>query len=341
MELSKIDIENVNKNEWAKFVFNHSNGNIFQTPEMYEVYKNTKNFDPLFVAVVDDKRDIVGILVSVIQREFSGPFGGLTSRCVTWGSPLIKDDLREKEKIEVLNLILKEQNRIAKKKAIYMQFRNIWDTSDFKPFFEQNGYEYEDHLNIRIDLTKTEEELMRNMKKDKRRAIKKAIANKMEFIEIDNKDKIKYFYEMLKETYKDAKVPLSNISFFDIIYDHLVLKGMANYYLAELNGKFIGGRLELYYKDMVYDWYAGDINEYVTYYPNEFLLWNILIHGQKNGYKSFNFMGAGKPNVEYGVRDWKIRFGGILINYGRYHNVLKKTKMKIAKMGLKIIKKMK
>ena len=29
---------NIDKNKWSEFVYNHPHGNIFQTPEMYEVY---------------------------------------------------------------------------------------------------------------------------------------------------------------------------------------------------------------------------------------------------------------------------------------------------------------
>ena len=42
--------------QWSEFVYNHSHGNIFQTPEMAEVYKRTKNYEPVSLAVVDEKR---------------------------------------------------------------------------------------------------------------------------------------------------------------------------------------------------------------------------------------------------------------------------------------------
>jgi serine/alanine adding enzyme len=39
--------------QWSKFVYNHPQGNIFQTPEMAEVYKRTKNYVPITLAVFD------------------------------------------------------------------------------------------------------------------------------------------------------------------------------------------------------------------------------------------------------------------------------------------------
>lgn len=42
--------------QWSDFVYNHEYGNIFQTPEMTEVSKRTKNYEPVSLAVVDKKR---------------------------------------------------------------------------------------------------------------------------------------------------------------------------------------------------------------------------------------------------------------------------------------------
>jgi len=35
---------------WGEFVYNHPKGNIFQTPEMAEVYRRTKNYEPITLA---------------------------------------------------------------------------------------------------------------------------------------------------------------------------------------------------------------------------------------------------------------------------------------------------
>ena len=36
--------------QWREFVFDHPQGNIFQTPEMAEVYTKTKNYEPITLA---------------------------------------------------------------------------------------------------------------------------------------------------------------------------------------------------------------------------------------------------------------------------------------------------
>ena len=44
--------------QWGEFVLNHPpHGNIFQTPEMAEVYRRTKNYEPVTLAAFDTKND--------------------------------------------------------------------------------------------------------------------------------------------------------------------------------------------------------------------------------------------------------------------------------------------
>ncbi len=57
---------------------------------------------------------------------------------------------------EVLDLLLKEYKNTIKGKAIYSQFRNLsnWNETE-KQIFEKHGFNYEAHLDILIDLTKS------------------------------------------------------------------------------------------------------------------------------------------------------------------------------------------
>lgn len=53
-----------------------------------------------------------------------------------------------------------------------------------------------------------------------------------------------------------------------------------------------------------------------------FYLGKYFDRGHQNRFQIFDFGGAGKPNVSYGVRYYKMSFGGKLVNYGRYTLVL-------------------
>jgi len=326
-------VDKINSNKWDEFIKSHPDGNIFQTHQMMKVYENTINYEPLFLAVLDEVDEVQAIILACIIKEFDGILGSFTARSIIHGGPIY---ISGNTGLEAQEKLMETYDKIINKKAIYTEIRNMWHIPNNINF---NGYNYENHQDIFIDLRKTEEELMKAIKRDKKRAIKKAIDNGINLIKIDNKDKIDYFYEILTETYNTVKVPLADKSKFKSVYDYLVLNGMADYFLAELDGKYIGGRLELYYKNRIYDWYAGASANSTTYYPNEFLVWHIIKWGSQNGFRSFDFGGAGKPDVEYGVRSFKERFGGEMVNFGRLIKIHQPIKKKISMMGFNIWRK--
>ena len=51
-------------------------------------------------------------------------------------------------------------------------------------------------------------------------------------------------------------------------------------------------------------------------------------------------MGAGKPDDGgYGVRDFKLKFGGELFEYGRFKHISSKFLYSIGVLGVKLLKK--
>jgi len=60
-----------------------------------------------------------------------------------------------------------------------------------------------------------------------------------------------------------------------------------------------------------------------------------------NGLKLVDFMGAGKPDQKYGVRDFKLQFGGDLVEHGRFKQINNKFLYNLGIFGLKILSKFK
>jgi lipid II:glycine glycyltransferase (peptidoglycan interpeptide bridge formation enzyme) len=302
---------------------------------MCEVYQNTKKYEPVFLAVVNGKKEITGVLLAVIQKEYSGVLGNFTARSIIHGGPLIKDD-----DPDVLDFILTEYNEIIRKKAIYSQFRNFRDWGDSKEIFVKNGFEYEDHLNILIDLTKTEEQLWKEVYSKRRNEVRRATKEGACFSIEHTEDSLKKCYEILQEVYSRAKLPIPDYNFFYNLYrmgSNSKLLIFCAYYESEI----IGCMLALSYRDTMYDFYAGSMVRYYKKYPNDLIPWEVFKWGKENGYKVFDFGGAGKPGVPYGVRDYKKKFGGEFVNYGRYEKVHQPMMFKLAKVGFKLWQKIK
>lgn len=309
----------------------HPEGNIFQTPEMYDLLSAAKNNQPLFIAVTDTDDHVKGLVMAVIQTQYPGLLKKLTARSVVWGTPVVKDNNKE-----ILALILENYDRLIKHKAIYSQFRSLWQQQEEKEIFAAYNFEFEEHLDILVDLSLSEEELNRQMHKERRHNIRRAVKKGVTFQELIHPEGIDAAHALVKNTYKRIKLPVPDKTFFHHVYRLLSPKGMVKFFAARFNGIFIGVRIVLCYKDIIYDWWTGSLDEYKNKYPNDLLPWKIFLWGKENGYKRFDFGGAGKPGQPYSVRDYKLKFGGQLVNYGRYEKVHKPLLMKTAKMGFKL-----
>jgi len=327
------DYQCVDRNSWSQFVRNHPKGNIFQTPEMYELYVRTKNYEPILVSVIDNKNnEIYGILLAVIQKEHTGFIGKFSSRSIIWGGPLIKNNNRE-----LLEMILREYKKIVSDKSIYSQIRNLYKWNNDDSVFISNGFNYVDHYDIHIDLTKSEDELFMSMSQTRRRNIRKAIKRGINISEIDlnNDDMFKETYSIIRRLYKSIGLPLPNSEFFknsvQVLSKCKYLVGIG----AFLKNELIGVRLVLCFNGLIYDWYAGAKDNFIEYRPNDVLPWAVMKWGMDNGYRTFDFGGAGKPGIPYGVRDYKLKFGGNLLNFGRFEYIHNNPLYKVGKLALK------
>jgi serine/alanine adding enzyme len=314
---------------WSDFVSRHPEGTVFQTPQMYSAYSASKNYEPIAVACYEEDR-LVGILMAVVQKEYLGILGKLSARSIIWGGPLL-----EKKDCEIANEILAFYDKKAKKVAIYSQFRNLFDLKWAKPAFENNGYYFEEHLNILIDLKKNEDELWKSLHSKRRNEIRRAIKEKTEFSVHHDEHALKKGYEILKEVYKIAKLPLPDISLFQNVLSRSTRDFGLNIFAANQQEKMIGVMFALLFKNRIYDWYAGSFRSSFDKYPNDLIPWEVMKWGKANGYEIFDFGGAGKPNVHYGVRDYKIKFGGDLVNFGHFEKIHRPAMLKIAKMGFR------
>ena len=92
----------------------------------------------------------------------------------------------------------------------------------------------------------------------------------------------------------------------------------------------------------IYELYiCGLDQEYKDLSPSVMATYAAIEYGFKNGFKKFDFMGAGKPSEDYGVRDFKAKFGGDLVEHGRFIKICNPFLFNLGKAGLSILKKIK
>jgi serine/alanine adding enzyme len=308
-------VRSIDEQAWRNFVERHPQGNIFHTPEMYRVFERARGYQPLMRAIMDADGELLSLLPLVLVTLKDGPLRRLTTRAIAYGGCL---SLPGRQGEEALATQLDEHNREAGRTALFTELRNLADTTALQPVLQRSGFIYEEHLNYLINLDCSPEQVLQNIGSRTRKHIRQALRKGTIAIEeVTDHRQITDWYQVIQKTYTNARVPLSDPALFEAAFEILQPLGMVKFWLARIGTTCVAASVELLYKDAIYGWYGGLDRAYANESPGELLMWRILQWGSENGYRTYDFGGAGKPGEVYGVRDFKAKFGGKLVCFGR------------------------
>jgi len=327
-------VRQLDKSLWRDFVDDNPLGNIFHTPEMFQVFARVKGHQPTLWAAIDSDNRPLALLLPIQVTLMGGLLRRFTTRAVAYGSVLCTPS---SEGREALATLLRAYKKEARNGALFTELRNLSDLSYLQPVLNDNGFIYEDHLNYLIDLDRPPEAILQSMGRRTRKNLRRALRRDEVVVEEANRrERVALCYELLQRTYAVAQVPLADRSLFEAAFDVLHPRGMVKFLLARVGDSYVAGSVELIYNDTIYGWYGGMDRDYSSYMPNELLLWHIFQWGAENGFKVYDFGGAGKPDEEYGVRDFKAKFGGELVCFGRNVYVHNPALMRLSQWGYSI-----
>lgn len=324
--------------QWKAYVDEHPSGNIFHTPEMFQVFAYAKGYRPQLWAATNGER-ILALFLPVNVFLSSGLLAPLTTRSIAYGSILFTPSTEGRY---ALSLLLKTYVREVEGHPLFTELRNLSDLGCVQPILSQHGFTYEDHLNYLIDLDRPVEAIFQSIGCRTRKNLnRKHNRENVVIEEVTDRSRLPLCYEMLRRTFQAARVPLSDPSLFEAAYDLLVPLGMARFSLATINDRPAAVSIELLYKDIAYGWYGGMDREFRAYCPCELITWDVLKWAAEHGFKVYDFGGAGKPDEEYGVRDFKAKFGGKLVCYGRNMFVHAPHLLSLSRVGYGLLRSIK
>lgn len=329
--------DQIDRTEWEKFVVEHPEGTVFQLPGFYDSCLKTKKYSPVFLAVKDHDGYLCGLFLAVIQQDYYFPFSYFTRRTIAFGGPLIRDN-----NTDILELILDEIDLICNKRSIYIQFRNFYQQDNsIKNVFERKGYKYQKHLNILVDLKVGKEALWKGVKRNRKDGINKAKKQDFVFEVSDELDCFDDFYKLLKITYRDIKLPYPHRSFFHALNNEM--RGHLKWFILKKNNMPIIVLASFVYDDTIYAFYIGISrdSELLKLRPVDLFYWQVLKWGAENNLKTFDWMGAGSPDKDYGVRKFKLQYGGEVYEMGRYEKTYSSLSYKLASFFYNYWKKLK
>ena len=230
---------------------------------------------------------IEGVVVGIVQSEYSGARRLLTSRAVVRGGPLVTGGLDPLSLMDALDEV------VRKTPAIYTAVDNLWETADSLRGIERLGYHYEPSLNYILDLSKTESELWRAVEATRRKQISRSERRGVILRELQTEGELPVHYALLAQTYRNAGLPLFHPSLFHEAFRRLVPQRMMKVLGAYHDELLVGTRMVPSYAGTVHDWFAGSSTNAKNLYPNDALVWGIVTKLLRAGWKTLRLRRSG------------------------------------------------
>lgn len=323
------NIKELETKQYNEFVGNNLDGNFFQSLEYFNLYKGIKGYKP-FIILLFENNKMVASLLGVMMQNY-GLFGIkpiISKRSIIIGAPLVENQ-------KYINEILKELNSINKsKKVVYSEVRNLKDSKKVENIYIKENWNYDPHYNFILNNFKLKSNEV-SLSKTRKKQINRSIRNGASVIEASSNEEILEFYQLLKKHYAEkVKKPLPEEDFFlQIGYNN----DFSKYLLIKLDSKIIGGLLIVFDDKSVYQYYlCGEDGKYDSIYPSALATYAGIEYGIHNNIEFTDFLGAGKPGDNYGVREFKSKFGGDLVEFGRFKKIYNPVIYKSAELYLKM-----
>ena len=321
----------IDPQQWQALIDRSPYATWFQTKEAYEFYAAVSAMQTFAYGVAEEGR-LVGVIAGYTTKSTNAIQQYFTKRAIIYGGPLLDVDISN----DALSTLLKTVVQNIALNPIYIETRNFNDYSNWKGIFEQCGFQYQPHLNFHVD-TSSIKLAQSRIGKHRWRYIRLSMRDGAQIVTHPTIEQVRAFYTILQDLYRTkVRTPLWSWVFFERLYH----TQHARYILVELDGKIVGGTACVCLPSKaVYEWYAcglDDCRDDIR--PLSVAIWGEMQYAAENGYPLFDFMGAGSPDQPYGVRDFKMEFGGELVEHGRFLCVRKPLLYWIGKMGVKWLK---
>ena len=306
----------------------------FQTHEAYTFF-GSLSFLEAFAFAVEAEGQLKGVVVGYVQKDGGKLMRYFSRRAIVYGGPLLADDISD----EALTLLLQRVKKHVKNKAIYLESRNFNDYSRWRTVFEDCGFQYQPHYDIHVN-TSSLDVVNENLGKSRKRDIRVSLRDGASTVAHPTLAQVHEYYGVLKHLYETkVKTPLFSLEFFERLF---ALDSSA-FLLVEFEGRIVGGTVCVGLSGVaLYEMYACGVDGvHKTIFPSEVATFAGLQYAAESGYPKFDMMGAGEPgDGGYGVRDFKLKFGGELLDLGRFVFICKPLLFNLGKLGVKIMRKL-
>ena len=312
-------IEITTKKDWEKFVLSHNPYSFLQSWGWGET--NEKVGSKIFRIGFKKDEKLVGVCLLIKENAKRG------SHLLVPGGPVI--DWEDKKLVSIFLKKLKEI--AAQEKVWFVRVRpEIKDSEDSKKLFKDLGFVSAPmHLHAEntwiLDISKTEDELLKNMRKSTRYLIKKSLNLGLN-LEISKDPKsASILFDLQKETAQRHKFVGFPKKLFESEIESFVKDDNAAVFICSKDKTVLAAAIIIFYGDTAYYHFSGSVSRFSEIPFSYFLQWQIIKEAKKRGVKYYNFWGIAPNNDPHhrfaGVTLFKTGFGGERIDWLHAHDL--------------------
>ncbi len=174
--------------------------------------------------------------------------------------------------------------------------------------------------NFILDITKSEEELLKNTHPKTRYNIRVAQKHNVQIEQRFDDEAFEIYLKLYFETTKRQGYHGHNLYYHKIIWETLKKAGMARLLIASLNNEPLTAWMLLNFGDTLYYPYGGSSKSHPEVMSNNLIAWEAIKLGKKLGLRNFDMWGAlgssaNSSDPWYGFHRFKQGYGGKLVEY--------------------------
>lgn len=316
---------------WEAFVQQSAEATFFHSLAMLEAFATTPQNYPLAVACIDDVGEIRAILSSVQITSAAGLARPFSTRNVMFGPPICDGTPAG---YEALAALVQRHDDQAKRRSLFSEIRlHHQPTPLLQDTLEECGYRWHEFSNYLIDATQSEAELWSNIGKQTRSSIRRTARRGVTVVRDESKLGIAAAHRMIRTSLRRSGVPVVDRRLLLSALE-LFPTGSLQVRLAQRQGETLAASIGVAYQDRYFAWFGGTLRPRGLA-PFAAIVWDEIKWSHQNGLHFYDFGGAGVPQRPYGPREFKSRFHGELVCYGRFRKIYSEAKFAVAQTGYK------
>lgn len=195
---------------------------------------------------------------------------------------------------------------------------------------------------FQLDLTKNEEELLKNMHPKTRYNIRLAQRHGVKVVEDNSEKAFNTYIKLLKETIKRQKFYAHDERYHRLMWQTLRPPGIAHLLIARYKNQPLVAWILFIYKDVLYYPYGASSEKHKEAMASNLAMWEVIRFGKKMGCHTFDMWGSLGPKPDkndtwFGFHRFKEGYGGRLVEFiGSYDLVISPFLYELYKLADKL-----